>query len=294
MTTEVKPNAEDVATHPKLQIVGVDGSPGSMHALRWALAHSSTLGDVEPLVAWRYPWWALVPAATGTLTPLQYDDFSRINRRVAENMLAGTDGSRTQPVVVVHRSAGPALVAAGDRGSIIVVGSRGRGATTARLLGSVGAFCVHHANVPVAVVPPDASLQDRYNRVVVGVDGSEHGRRAVAWALANTPATARIDLLHAWTGSALAPQLSPTRARDSQELVRAAVEEAAATVGACDREVRGVSKEGDPRIVVHDEAAAADLVVVGARGRGPIDRLLLGSVASYLVHQPATATVVVR
>jgi nucleotide-binding universal stress UspA family protein len=50
---------------------------------------------------------------------------------------------------------------------------------------------------------------------------------------------------------------------------------------------------GDPRSVLRTAADGADLLVIGARGRGVIDHLLLGSVASALAHHPSVPTIVV-
>jgi len=50
---------------------------------------------------------------------------------------------------------------------------------------------------------------------------------------------------------------------------------------------------GDARSVLNEQAQSCDVLVVGARGRGGIAHLLLGSVTSALIHQPATTTVIV-
>lgn len=54
-------------------------------------------------------------------------------------------------------------------------------------------------------------------------------------------------------------------------------------------------RQGDPRSVIVDEAAEwpADLIVLGSHGYTGIKRLLLGSVASYVVsHAPCSVEVV--
>lgn len=38
--------------------------------------------------------------------------------------------------------------------NLIVMGSRGMGTLRRTLLGSVSDYCVHHAHIPVAIVPP--------------------------------------------------------------------------------------------------------------------------------------------
>lgn len=54
--------------------------------------------------------------------------------------------------------------------------------------------------------------------------------------------------------------------------------------------------EGDPGEVILNAAAAedVDLIVVGSRGRGPVGRLLLGSVSDHIVRHADRPVVVVR
>lgn len=54
--------------------------------------------------------------------------------------------------------------------------------------------------------------------------------------------------------------------------------------------------EGDPGEAILNAAAAegADLIVVGSRGRGPVGRLLLGSVSDHIVRHADCPVVVVR
>ncbi len=60
-------------------------------------------------------------------------------------------------------------------------------------------------------------------------------------------------------------------------------------------EVKTAVAQGDARsaIVEHAERLAADLVVVGSHGRSGLARLLMGSVANYVVaHSPCNVLVV--
>jgi nucleotide-binding universal stress UspA family protein len=55
-------------------------------------------------------------------------------------------------------------------------------------------------------------------------------------------------------------------------------------------------KTGDPgsRILACAAELAADLIIVGSRGTGTLERLLLGSVSSYVVQHSPVTTVVVK
>ncbi|MEL7158593.1 MAG: universal stress protein, partial [Actinomycetota bacterium] len=263
-----------------------------------AMERVELLGPVEPLAAWRYPWWALVPTATGTATPLGADDFAAAAGQAAARMLERIDERGRRPTVLVRGAAGPALVSAGDRASLIVVGSRGRGAVAGGVLGSVSAHCAHHATVPVVIVPSDATVDDRFGRVVVGIDGSENGRAALDWAMAHTPPSSSIDVVHAWSSIAPTPELAIAAADAAREESERFVDEAIGTISPeaerTGRKVYGQTHHGDPRSILRRAGEDADLLVVGARGVGLLEYLMLGSVAASLVHQPLTPTVIVR
>jgi nucleotide-binding universal stress UspA family protein len=122
-------------------VVGIDNSAGSAEALRWALAHARlTGGSVEAVTAWQVP--PMYAYAYGW-TPTGIDDASII--RYAEKTLAETvaqvQGEDDHPVPVTTRvMEGPAaqvLLDAGKGAELMVLGSRGRGAFSGMLLGSV-------------------------------------------------------------------------------------------------------------------------------------------------------------
>ncbi|MCP4227696.1 MAG: universal stress protein [Actinomycetia bacterium] len=281
------------------QIVGIDGSPGSTAALDWALARVALLGPVEPVAAWHYPWWALVPTATGTLVPPGDSEFQAITERVVANMLERVDNEDVLDPQIIHAAAGTALVTAADRGTLLVVGTRGRGAVAGSVLGSVSLHCVNHARVPVAIVPADIAAEDRFQRVIVGIDGSDNADRAVQWAIDNTPSTSRIELINTWDPGAAAVAevavLAMERSEDfSTALVAEAIEAVRARAGETGHKITGLSRQGDARRVLRAEAEQADMLVVGARGHQGVAHLLLGSVATALVHQPTAATIVVH
>ncbi len=51
---------------------------------------------------------------------------------------------------------------------------------------------------------------------------------------------------------------------------------------------------GDPRFELHTRGVDRDLLVVGARGRGLLKRLHLGSTAEWLMHAPSAPLVIAR
>ena len=59
-------------------------------------------------------------------------------------------------------------------------------------------------------------------------------------------------------------------------------------------DVEPVEAQGDPGNVIVEAAKDADLIVVGSRGLNPVQRMLLGSVSSKVVHRAACDVLVVR
>ena len=78
----------------------------------------------------------------------------RLAARIRELVASGVDAGLV--VEVTHRSAAHAIVQAASTMSAdaIVCGTRGLGGLNGVLLGSVSKELVHHAHVPVIVVPP--------------------------------------------------------------------------------------------------------------------------------------------
>jgi nucleotide-binding universal stress UspA family protein len=138
-------------------VVGVDGSPASRAALRYAAGQAAARGAVLRAVhAWRWP----VSTRPGEQVPLVYDReaLAGEEERLLADELAGL--AEEFPGLVVERRlvrdrAAPALLEAAADAALTVVGSRGHGGFTGLLLGSVSNQVLHHAAGPVVVVHAD-------------------------------------------------------------------------------------------------------------------------------------------
>ncbi len=132
-------------------VVGVDGSPSSMKALRWAIRQAELAGaEVEAVTAWSYPsgygWASFGDGAV---------DFEGDAGKLLFEALAEVSGIAPDVVVeplVVQGHAADVLVRAAEGADLLVVGSRGHGGFAGMLLGSVSQHCVHHASCPVLIL----------------------------------------------------------------------------------------------------------------------------------------------
>lgn len=197
---------------------------------------------------------------------------------------------------VVEDRAGPGLVHAAQGSELLVVGTRGWSPRADLSLGSVGAYCARHATVPVALIPPEVPPVHDELDVIVGFDGSQHSRAALRWTLGHVRHSAKVTAVRAFVSESVigeplspSPDASETRARQELEADLADVMSHLRV----HHPVEAMVMSGDPRAVLRDAAGDADLLVVGARGHGALDRLLLGSVANALVHHPTVRTIVV-
>jgi nucleotide-binding universal stress UspA family protein len=140
-------------------------------------------------------------------------------------------------------------------------------------------------------------------RIVVGVDGSEYSLRALRWAVVEAGRHgAELFALTTWTAlppPIVSPYVDVTKAVDRQDGTSAA-EQALQTVvanamaGNPPIVVEMVATEGHPAEHLAEQSRHADLVVVGARGRGGIAGWLLGSVSQELLRHSFCPLAVVR
>jgi nucleotide-binding universal stress UspA family protein len=139
-------------------VVGVDGSPSSRQALRWAVRQAELTGaSVEAIATWH------APAMVGLGVPFaEADAGSRDDSRIkvaAQDMLraaiaeaAGTSAGVAVKAEVGEGSPAQLLLDASTGATMVVVGSRGHGGITGTLLGSVGQTLAQHAPCPVLII----------------------------------------------------------------------------------------------------------------------------------------------
>jgi nucleotide-binding universal stress UspA family protein len=170
------------------------------------------------------------------------------------------------------------------------------------LLGSVSDRCVAHAACPVVVVPTEWAA-DRSGRIVVGVDGSQSSYGALEWAVAEAQRRgAGLDVINAYSyhpmmGSPFGPVVSSSR-DDVEKASQALLEHMAASViesaGTPTVQLELIPSPDAPARALLDAAAGADLLVVGSRGHGTLNGVLLGSVSRQCAHHGPCPVGVVR
>jgi nucleotide-binding universal stress UspA family protein len=279
-------------------VVGVDGSPGARAALVWALADAARRGARLQVVS-------AFPVETYWGDPMLMDErrIEAVRADTEERVRALVDEVRSQSsadvdvdVTVVPGPAAHGMLAAAEGAALLVVGSRGRGSVRSTVLGSVALHAVTHARCPVVVVHPRLDSGAAPPRVVVGVDGSDGSRQALAVAVAEAgrldaevTAIAAYTVRSYWSGAYQAVVPPVERLRES---VRNDAEAMVAEVGG-GTTVRVLPVEGPAGDTLVRAAEGADLLVVGGRGRGAVRGILLGSVALHcVVHAPCPVMVV--
>ncbi|MFF3460599.1 universal stress protein [Streptomyces sp. NPDC002730] len=144
-------------------VVGVDGSPSSHAALRWAVRHAKLIGgDVVAVAAWE------LPGAHGWSAPAVDAEF---DEEIAEQGLVGElhkvlgeSGAAEVRKRLVRGNPVEVLLSEAEGAEALVVGSRGLGGFRRTLLGSVSQQCALHATCPVVIVRPTVEVRDSGTR----------------------------------------------------------------------------------------------------------------------------------
>jgi nucleotide-binding universal stress UspA family protein len=145
------------STHdqPPRIVVGVDGSPSSLAALRWAVRQAGlTGGTVDAIVAWRMPasmtGYGFAPVAMSDCSDMEQIAKRALNEAISK--VVRSDGGPPVRSLVVQGFPAQVLLNASVGADLLVVGSRGHGGFSGALLGSVGQHCVRHAPCPVVII----------------------------------------------------------------------------------------------------------------------------------------------
>ncbi|WP_024449037.1 universal stress protein [Mycolicibacterium iranicum] len=282
-------------------VVGVDGSPESHAAVRWAAQEAvlrrrpvTLLHVVAPIVV----TWPIEPVITG-FYEWQEDNATEVLKQSQETLHSEVEGSPSPEVHLELRHDGimTELSSASESADMIVVGSRGLGPVGGAVLGSVSRALLHHARCPVIVAREGVVRRhDRNLPVLLGIDGSPASEAATAFAFEEASRRGvELVALHAWSDVAVFPILGmdwQTYEQQGHEVLGerlAGWQEAYPDV----RISRRIVCDKPARWLI-DESKHAQLVVVGSRGRGGISSMLLGSVSTAVAESATTPVAVVR
>jgi len=137
--------------------------------------------------------------------------------------------------------------------------------------------------------------------IVVGIDGSDHSRRALEWAVREaavrqvplTVLTVYRAIAGYWAGTIAYPG-DPEQAEQARKAAQAETDSVLEQAGPDARppSVTVRSVIGLPAEELIAAGEDADLLVVGSRGAGGFARLLMGSVSTQVTHHARCPVVV--
>lgn len=141
-------------------VVGVDASPGSVRALRWAAEQAHRLGwELHVIHAWTVPSYPFIDPQLVTETARAAAQ--QTIDRTLQDAFGADEPDVTTTTRLVHGPAPHALTLAAEDAGMLVVGSRGHGEVAGMLLGSVAMHLAAHAPCPLVVVPAPRHGRER-------------------------------------------------------------------------------------------------------------------------------------
>jgi len=306
-----------VPAHPNAVLVGLNGSPNSLHTLDWAAAFAKALGwRLHIVCSYSLPQFPIghIEGGYHHFDDAAVQEKARAVLRRARERVAPL-GVEVTASAANGDPAGVLVEMSKDYGLAVVGAKRSRGITE-RLLGSVSSAMPAYARCPVVVVPhrqatttsasqasdaaSAAAFVPRIKRIVVGVDGSETAthalaaavRQAQAWG-AEVVAVAGVPV--GSTSNALNWMPQPVDHEQVLADVRAGLD---VTINRFEAQhpgvkIRRIVLDGTGAELLVEFSQAADLVVVGSRGRGGFRGLLLGSTSQAVLHNSACPVLVI-
>ncbi|AIJ23136.1 universal stress protein [Amycolatopsis methanolica] len=287
--------------HGNAVVVGVDGSEEATRALRWAAQAARQRQESLHIVHGFAPITGFDGAGLAVLQQAHDELVKTADDLVADAVRTAREAGGPDLTITTDRpteAGAPALIEASRAARTVVLGCSGTGGFTGMLVGSTTVEVAAHAWCPVVVV---RGRENADGPVVVGVDGSPVGERALAAAFEEASwRGAGLVAVHVWSDvdSGGHPSMVPV-ALDWEEIAaderRLLAERLAGWQEKYpDVVVERVVARDRPRHQLLSWSAQAQLVVVGSRGRGGFSGLLLGSTSQALIHHAQCPVMVVR
>ncbi|MGI5951968.1 MAG: universal stress protein [Brooklawnia sp.] len=268
-----------------LVVAGIDGSPQSLSAARWAAQWCTSYGTPLQLVAitGSPTDGARLRSHSGANADQHTQATEILDQTRAE--LAGIHPRLDIGTAVWTGTPADQLVDTSRTGALVVIGTRGVGGALSAWIGGVATGVVNQAPGPVIVVPVDLSPEPE-DVVALGIDPGSPGTAAAEFAV---DAAARI-------GASLRALAFVDHQGQTEAAARSVRELLARPLAANPGLTVDIRVEVGPASWMLGEAAAdCRLLVLGARRRrSTLAGLLLGSTSKRVVRDAQVATAVVR
>jgi nucleotide-binding universal stress UspA family protein len=283
-------------------VVGIDDSPAARVAVQWA-AREAELRNI-PLtlvhaVSPEVSTWLKTPLPAGVMRWQQdhgcrlVDEALKVVEEACEG--GGPAGVHTE---ILASAAVPTLIDLSKDAEMVVTGSQGSGRWPGRLLGSVSSGLLRHAHCPVAIIHEEhPSMPDAgQSPVLVGIDGSPASELATAVAF-DEASRRHVGLiaLHAWSDLDVSERPGidwPATQSMAEEVLAERL--AGWQEQYPDVPVSRTVVQAQPARKIAEHSEDAQLVVVGSRGRGGFDGMLVGSVGETVAQMARVPVIVAR
>lgn len=284
-------------------LVGVDGSESSLLALEWALHEAERRGwPVRVVCCYSIPSFSAASLDGGYAA---LDD-STMKESAAAALEIALSRVRERGIAVAGSlEAGDAagvLIAASAHAGLVVVGTRGSGGFTDRLLGTVSSALPAHAHCPVVIVPTRSGQVSRFipqRRIVVGMDGSASSKVALEYAISQAAlwdgeltVVAGVPMAQ---GTGMLPWLPAVvdRGQVLADVESAMEQRVSEALGESGVRPKVHALDGSGAALLTEFSTVVELVVVGSRGRGGFAGMLLGSTSQSVLHHASCPVMVV-
>jgi nucleotide-binding universal stress UspA family protein len=299
-------NASKASIGEGAVFAATDFSAPADEALR--RAHARAVAQAAPLVVCHVvpnvlPVNMLFPQRTVDLGSAQLDLQHRALQLLTERTCQLTGRASGDFVTLIGNGTPYSSIiehAEGACAGVIVLGERGTSGIERVLLGSVADRVLRYADCPVLI----ARAARPTSRILVATDLSDPSLPALAASADEARRTgAEVIALYCFAPLAAAvgaqygvpsmPSVPLEVVRQAREATRARLAEAVQQAG-LSAEVRVVDGPAAATIVATAEEVAADLIVIGTRGRTGWRRVVLGSVAEAVLRNAKSSVLAVR
>ena len=263
-------------------LVPLDGSPRSESVLPWLrlLCSKDTTAKVA-LIRCFQPISSVYFLPDLDISPAGYLSIEKLEQMMLEYLnqkAAQLDGLQVSVSAVVNDAANGILDKARDF-DLTLMAAQGGGGPSRWLLGSVASKVSHGTTRPIMVLTAKTvECPTKIGTIMVAVDGSEAAERAVAKAAElSLQQGSRLFLYRAVGQTEVLHSSIAESNRQHLEAAEAYLKKLAATIEGVEVETEARGVRDQTEIVKAAEEKRADLLIMGSRGRGGLERWLLGS-----------------